>query len=113
MIDISHFNHPKLTIGQVLAPAMEIELQEDANSYFEAYVAWLMKNHVMLRGPAERVARDNLGYMAGYYDVDVRRRVQKLFHAYHPVFGSKEPTPEEAFNVGQRWAEGAEATRDK
>ncbi len=98
--------HP--TIGDLLDPAMEITDQKDAYQYLTAYVAYITKE----KGKDPRkstkssleIAKENLGYYAGYFGDEVRARVEKLFNCEHPVFGSIEkngpPTTEEAFTAG-------------
>lgn len=116
----------RLTYGEVLKPAMEITDPEDAKQYFNTYVEFVLcelKNDktkyrqseaididAMLRKEAEDICKSNLGYFAGYYDNETRKRVEELFLCEHPVFGSyKEnsvPTPEEAFNAGMNYTKG-------
>jgi hypothetical protein len=90
--------------------AMEMDSQEEADEYFLALVEYNMKAGVD-REEAEKVARDNLGYWAGYYDDETRQRVERLFRCSHPIFGSIEkngpPTPEAAFLAGMRMGEKA------
>lgn len=79
-----------LTSGESLGPAMSITNQADADQYLEALAAHLLKcgeDIVDLR-EAERVARHNLAYYAGYFDPATRLRVEQLFRAEHPIFGS-------------------------
>jgi hypothetical protein len=47
-------------------------------------------------------AAANIGYMSGYYDRATRRRIQEWFMVAHPIFGTYEPTPEEAFELGRK-----------
>lgn len=92
------------TIGETYGPAMAVTDQGEADAVFAALVA----GHLAVRpqdGAAEagRVQRQNLGYYAGYYDHDTRRRVERLFRCCHPVFGpaGDEPLPpEDAFAIG-------------
>lgn len=106
-------NKEKLTYGECLGPAMEITDQADANQYLADYIAWQQKNLDKDPNPqgltAEQICKQNLGYYAGYYSNDVRKRVEKLFMCAHPIFGSiKEkgaPKPGEAFKMGQAIAD--------
>lgn len=58
----------------------------------------------------EQRARTNLGYILGYYDHTTRQQwYAALPDVSHPVFGpgfgrGSDPTPEEAFEAGQRMA---------
>ena len=103
----------KITIGEKYRPAMEIKTQEEADNYFED----LVEHNLAMRQRreeipdvelAKKVERHNLGYYAGYYDSETRERVERLFKCCHPVFGAiaekGQPTPEEAFELGQKWA---------
>src|ERR1700733_13503060 len=99
----------KITIGEKSRPAMEIQTQAEADAYFEKLVSHNLrlrrwKKDDGGRKEAEEVERHNLGYYAGYYDSETRRRVELLFKCVHPVFGSiernGEPTPEEVSQAG-------------
>lgn len=95
-----HLEYPHLvagsrvSIGDKYGPAMEITDPEEAARYFDACV-----NHAMSfgehssRAAAERVERANLGYYAGYYSNDIRRRVEQVFSCAHPIFGTAGPEP--------------------
>lgn len=93
-----------LTYGECLEPAMEITDPEDAAQYFKDYVAFIEpRDDDMI---AESMAKENLGYYAGYYSTDTRERVERLFSCQHPVFGAiaekGNPTPEEALEMGRK-----------
>ena len=102
-------NKDPMTYGECLGPAMEITEPEDAKQYLAEYVNYIQT--ALDKEPrdddmtAEQIARANLGYFAGYYDNDTRKRVEELFTCSHPVFGSIKnngvPTPEQAFNMGK------------
>ena len=49
-------------------------------------------------------ARDNIGYLAGYFDRDTGDKILKLFHTRHPVFGNQMPGASDVFALGQRIA---------
>ena len=60
------------------------------------------------REEAENIERCNLGYWGGYYDLETRLRVERLFRCEHPFFGlaaDGQPAPEEAFEMGRQLAE--------
>lgn len=88
-----------ITIGDLYGPAMEITDEEQAKLYLEALIE---RDLQFGKTPEEAHAIElaNLGYFAGYCSYETRERVQKLFGAVHPIFGSSKPTPEEAFNAG-------------
>ena len=100
-----------MTFGESLGPAMKITKQEDASQYFKNYVAFIQECHDkeprLDDKTAEQVARENLGYYAGYYDNATRLRVEKLFSCTHPIFDQASlgcPTAEEAFKLGAELA---------
>ena len=89
-----------LTYAEAYRPAMEITDPQDAKEYFEALVTRQIMHCGKTRVEAEKIERSNLGYWAGYYDRETAVRVLKLFGAAHPIFGTHEPTPEEALQTG-------------
>ena len=98
------------TIGDLYDPAMKIEDQDEANEYFERLVQRAITHFGQAREEAESVNRSNLGYYAGYYDAETRKRVERLFRCHHPVFGPisliGSPTIEQALQAGKDMAEG-------
>ena len=102
--------------GDKYGPAMQISDQAEADAYFERCVKHQMKRGKCSRDRAERIERQNLGYYAGYYDEETRRRVERLFHCAHPFFGPIEknggPDPQTALNIGHAIATGYLAGRD-
>lgn len=96
----------KMTIGEKYEPAMKITDEAEAKEYFERCVEHTMRfPKIKDREEAEKIERSNLGYYAGYYSPEVGKRVNRLFGAVHPIFGTKTPTPEEAFEAGRKMAE--------
>ena len=95
-----------ITIGEKYGPAMSITDPKEAAAYFEECVLHSM-SFGRNREEAERVEKMNLGYYAGYYDDETRKRVEKLFNCAHPVFGpivNGVPTAEECIAAGQQAA---------
>lgn len=82
----------KITIGDKYGPAMAITDGAEAKAYFRRCVRHTMRFNQEDVADAERIERINLGYYAGYYDHETRRRVERLFLAKHPVFGSATPS---------------------
>lgn len=99
-----------LTIGEIYGPAMKITDHLEAAAYFAAMVKASMQKFGHDRDIAESNARESLGYYAGYYDNETRKRVERLFMCAHPVFGSIEekgaPGPDAAFRMGLDAAKG-------
>ena len=95
-----------ITLGDKYGPAMEIIDAAEAQEYFERCVLHSMTHFGKSREEAEQVERSNLGYCAGYYSEETRRRVERLFSCAHPVFGAiaehGQPTVEEALEMGKR-----------
>ena len=80
---------------------MKITNKEEAQQYLQDYVAFIMKTNPQQDYETSlKVARENIGYGAGYYGNEERIRVKLLFDATHPVFGDRIPTAEESFNAG-------------
>ena len=96
------------TIGDKYGPAMNITDQAEADAYFAECVQDTMERFGKTREEAEELERGNLGYFAGYYSEETRRRVEGLFHCAHPFFGAiaekGPPTLEEAFEAGRKLA---------
>ena len=77
----------KITIGEKYGPAMSVKTREEAAAMFERLVAHNMsQGHT--REQAVNIEKQNLGYYAGYYDLETQRRVQELYGAVHPFYGS-------------------------
>ena len=91
-----------ITIGDKYGPAMKIATSKEAAEYFELCVRHTM-TFGKSREEAVNIERQNLGYYAGYYDDETRRRVELLFECAHPIFGAianGKPTPAEALLKG-------------
>lgn len=107
MTKFNPHNKDVLTYGECLGPAMKITDQSDAEQYLADYVAFIQK--ALDRNPREDgktaldIAKINLGYYAGYYDDETRRRVERLFKCDHPVYGAiaenGAPTRSEAYQA--------------
>ena len=46
-------------------------------------------------------ARENVGYLSGYFDNETKHRIFELFGVKHPIFGCSDPTFGEAYAAGQ------------
>lgn len=89
------WNGTEITDVQGLITAIcAVKSREEAERFIAAY-------------EAENVhARENIGYIAGYCDADTSRRIWDWFGCAHPIFGTRIPTAEEAFEAGKQWARG-------
>lgn len=90
----------EMTSGETLGPAMTITDPEEANEYLRTMIERGMRLEGLGREEAEKNAKSNLGYFAGYCDTETRIRVNRLFAAAHPIFGNNFPTAKEAFEKG-------------
>jgi hypothetical protein len=83
-------NQETLIYAECLGPAMEITDKEDADQYLAAYIdfiqAFLDKDPHKGGKTAEEIAKENLGYYAGYYNSETMQRVNELFLTKHPIF---------------------------
>jgi hypothetical protein len=108
MIKFNPENKEILTYGECLEPAMEITDAEEAKNYLTEYTVYqqkmMDKEKLDYKGlTAEQIAKQNLGYFAGYYNDETRLRIEELFICSHPFFGKAEngiPTNREAFEIG-------------
>jgi hypothetical protein len=92
---------------EVYGPAMKITNPEDAQNYFNCLVQYMFSvDMTKTREEHTKIQKSNLAYFAGYYDTETSNRVQRLFQCVHPIFGGVSPTPEEAFELGRKWAKG-------
>lgn len=94
-----------MTYREMFDSAMKCETPEKAADWLAFESGRHAGRFSTTREEAEKVLRGNLGYMAGYYDHETARKVQRLFGAVHPIFGSADyhqtVSPEQAFKMGQ------------
>lgn len=50
-------------------------------------------------------ARENIGYIAGYFSVEKADQIYDWFGVEHPIFGVTHPSAEDAFRAGLRMGE--------
>jgi hypothetical protein len=104
----------ELTVGEIYGPAMKITDPEDAQNYFNNIVHYMFFiDPTRTEEEHFQIQKSNLGYYAGYYDMETAARVQRLFQCVHPIFGNLNPTAEEAFELGKRWAKGEIKTKEQ
>ena len=83
--------------------AMEVTTKPQADRIMKDYIPLIMDAAKCDVKEAGRIARSNIGYYAGCSDMELRQRVEQLFGARHPIFGSafgRQPTPEDIFRMG-------------
>lgn len=92
-----------LTLGEALDPAMEITTKVEADLFLLDYMDYLAPfNKEMDRYDLENLAKYNIGYYSGYFDIETRKRVEELFECKHPILGSYTTTytPAELIEMG-------------
>ena len=89
------------TIGDLYSPAMKITSKKEAEEYLEKLIERNIKITSNSREKATSIEKANIGYFAGYYGTKTAQRVYKLFMTSHPIFGTSQPTPKEAFEKGR------------
>lgn len=93
-----------LRIAELDAPLMAAEFIDDYGTYIE-------RSNPDDEVDGRHIAMQNLGYFAGYYDAKDRIKLYEVFDIAHPIFGTKEPTPEEAFDMGKQWGQAMKENR--
>lgn len=91
-------------LGDLGSALCKLGTKDEAAEFWRGYVEHLSRPDAVLLGRTpEAVAASNIGYLMGYYGAEERQRVYGLFSAFevaHPIFGTYEPTPTEAFAAG-------------
>jgi hypothetical protein len=82
-----------------------LKTPEEMRTFYREYVEYmrLNGNNEEIKANAERVAKENIGYVIGYYNEETGNRWMKaLPEVYHPIFGRDifKVTPDEAFRKG-------------
>jgi len=86
--------HELKTVGDIMTYGIDAcRNREEAQAFIAVYEA---------ENPH---ARENIGYLAGYYSREKATQIYDWFNVSHPIFGRSEPTPEEAFHAGMKLAE--------
>jgi hypothetical protein len=94
------------TMGQVFEVAINLAKtdKEEAQKFFKLYIEYIFKNNdeVNSLNEAERIAKANFGYFAGYYSQEVCDIIYETYQCSHPIFGNKpfEVNPEDAYKKG-------------
>jgi len=89
-----------MTYRQQFDGANACKTREEADAWMRAEIARYLYEFGVPAKEAKQVILGNIGYMAGYFGNETRDRIYRLFGAEHPIFGTKHPTPEEAFQAG-------------
>jgi len=88
--------HELKTVGDLMTHGIDACLnRQEAQQFIAEYAA-------------ENVyARENIGYLAGYYSQEKAQQIYDWFDVSHPIFGRKNPNFEEAFQAGVQIAQKA------
>ena len=93
------------TMGEIFNTALDVAKTGDGvrcQAFLTSYVEYIVSESKNNDAEAERIAKSNLGYFAGYYSSEVYETINKAYGAVHPVFGGNpfEVSPEEAYRKG-------------
>lgn len=94
------------TMAEVFNEALSLAQTDrnDALDFFVAYVEYILEDNEKINtfSEAERIAKANLGYFAGYYTPEICDIIYRTYQCSHPVFGDKPFSidPEEAYKKG-------------
>ena len=77
-----------------------------ASDFFKAYVESILNANDVTYDEAEKIAKSNLGYFAGYCNREICDIIYKTYQCSHPIFGDKpyDVSPQEAFEKGMERA---------
>ena len=90
-----------------------INLVVDGKITTKKQAAALIDEEVKEYAPALKISEaearskllENIGYVTGYFSHDAADKIMELFDTQHPVFGRQHPTAEEAYRMGQEYAQ--------
>lgn len=91
------------TMGEVSEVVAEIAKAGDkklAEEFVNAFVA-------SDKGATVEKVKSNIGYLAGYHSRETAQSIFDIFDCAHPIFGTRAPTPEEAFKKGMELGKAA------
>ena len=81
------------TMGEVFDKALQLakENKEESKNFFKLYIEHILENNdkVYSLEEAEKIAKANFGYFAGYYNPEVCDIIYKTYQCSHPIFGDK------------------------
>ena len=94
------------TMGEVFDMALNLAKtdKEEAQNFFKLYVKHIIENNYKINSleEAEKIAKANFGYFAGYYNPEVCDIIYNTYQCSHPIFGDKpfSVSAEDAYNKG-------------
>ena len=101
-----NYDFNEKTFGEVFNKALELakENKNEAQEFFKQYIQFILEDNdeVNTIEEAERIAKSNFGYFAGYYNQEVCDIIYETYQCSHPIFGDKpfDVSPEEAYQKG-------------
>lgn len=109
--DNYNINEFEVDNNNFLEYAMNIESKRKAR----AFLRFLVQNE-MKKDPSfgrefhEKKIKDRIGYFAGYYGIETRKKIEDFYDTEHPIFGKvnelEGPTVEESMTCGRLRANG-------
>lgn len=94
------------TFGELFDYALNLAKndKQEAQNFFKAYVKYILEDNdkVNTIEEAERIAKSNFGYFAGYYNQEVCDIIYETYQCSHPIFGDKpfSVSAEDAYKKG-------------
>ena len=101
-----NYDFNEKTFGEIFNEALELakENKNEAQEFFKQYIQLILEDNdeVNTIEEAERIAKSNFGYFAGYYNQEVCDIIYETYQCSHPIFGDKpfDVSPEEAYQKG-------------
>ena len=93
------------TMGEIFNTALDVAKTGNSDrcqTFLTAYANWISEVNGCCKDSAIDIAKNNLGYFAGYYTRDVYNAINMAYGAVHPIFGKNpfDVSPEEAYELG-------------
>lgn len=94
------------TFGELFDYALNLAKndKQEAQNFFKEYIKYILEDNdkVNTIEEAERIAKSNFGYFAGYYNQEVCDIIYETYQCSHPIFGDKpfSVSAEDAYNKG-------------
>lgn len=95
------------TIGDIFNKALSLAKQnrtDECQNFLKAYASYIYNDNPSVNSfdEALKIAKNNFGYYAGYFDKYTCDLIYEVYCTEHPIFG-KNPcnvSPEDAFKAG-------------
>lgn len=103
---IYNFKNDYETFANIFNKGLQLakENKKEAQEFFKQYIQFILEDNdeVHTIEEAERIAKSNFGYFAGYYNSNVCDLIYKTYQCSHPIFGDKpfDVSSEEAYKKG-------------